>query len=172
MTPAERQLVTELFDRLATLEDAQRDPDAERAIRDGLAQAPNAVYALVQTALVQDEALKSAHARIQELEASSEPATRTAPGRLPRQRARQHLGPAGRPRGSVPNVRPGDAPMGAPPGFGGPAHGGPYQGQPMGGPGLRTARSDAAAEPSHRAAAARSSAPRRQPPPAPSAVRC
>ena len=69
MTPAERQLVTDLFDRLATLEDAPRDPDAERAIRDGLAQAPNAVYALVQTALVQDEALKSANARIEELEA-------------------------------------------------------------------------------------------------------
>src|SRR5882672_4050999 len=69
MTPAERQLVTELFDRLATLEDAPRDPDAERTIRDGLSQAPNAVYALVQTALVQDEALKRADMRIQELEA-------------------------------------------------------------------------------------------------------
>src|ERR687896_1735798 len=69
MTPAERQLVADLFDRLATLEDVQRDPDAERAIRDGLRQAPNAVYALVQTALVQDEALKRADARIQELEA-------------------------------------------------------------------------------------------------------
>ena len=69
MTPAERQLVTELFDRLATLEDAPRDPEAERAIRDGLRQAPNAVYALVQTTLVQDEALKRADARIRELEA-------------------------------------------------------------------------------------------------------
>ena len=36
MTPEERNLVIELFDRLATLEDAQRDPDAERLIRDGL----------------------------------------------------------------------------------------------------------------------------------------
>jgi hypothetical protein len=68
MTPEERKLVTELFDRLATLEDAARDPDAERAINDGLRQAPNAVYALVQTALVQDEALKRADARIRELE--------------------------------------------------------------------------------------------------------
>ena len=56
MTPEERALVTELFDRLAALEDAQRDPQAERLIRDGLRQAPNAVYALVQTALVQEEA--------------------------------------------------------------------------------------------------------------------
>jgi hypothetical protein len=68
MTPEERNLVIELFDRLATLEDAQRDPDAERLIRDGLRQAPNAPYALVQTVLVQDEALKRADARIRELE--------------------------------------------------------------------------------------------------------
>jgi hypothetical protein len=68
MTPEERKLVTELFDRLATLEDARRDPEAERLIQDGLQQAPNAVYALVQTALVQDEALKRADSRIRELE--------------------------------------------------------------------------------------------------------
>ena len=68
MTPEERNLVTELFDRLATLENAPRDPDAERLIKDGLRQAPNATYALVQTALVQDEALKRADARIRELE--------------------------------------------------------------------------------------------------------
>ena len=68
MTPQERQLVAELFDRLATLENSPRDPDAERAIAEGLARAPHAVYALVQTALVQDEALKRAHARIEELE--------------------------------------------------------------------------------------------------------
>ncbi len=73
MTPEERKLVTDLFDRLATLEDAQRDPEAERAIRDGLRQAPNAVYALVQTALVQDEALKRADARIRELEGDRSP---------------------------------------------------------------------------------------------------
>ncbi len=42
MTPEERKLVTELFDRLATLENAARDPDAERLISDGLRQAPNA----------------------------------------------------------------------------------------------------------------------------------
>ena len=68
MTPQERQRVTELFDRLATLETAPRDRDAESAIADGLARAPHAAYALVQTALVQDEALKRADARIRELE--------------------------------------------------------------------------------------------------------
>ena len=69
MTPQERQLIDDLFDRLAKLESAKRDPEAMSAIMQGLRAAPNAVYALVQTALVQDEALKRANARIQELEA-------------------------------------------------------------------------------------------------------
>ena len=73
MTPQERQLVDDLFDRLAKLETAPRDPDAERAIIDGLRRAPNAVYALVQTALVQDEALKRADAKIRELSGAAEP---------------------------------------------------------------------------------------------------
>jgi uncharacterized protein len=73
MTEEERKLVSELFDRLATLEDAQRDSEAERLIRDGLRQAPSAPYALVQTVLVQDEALKRANARISELEGAAAP---------------------------------------------------------------------------------------------------
>jgi hypothetical protein len=78
MTPQERQLVTDLFDRLATLESQPRDSDAERTIIEGLRRAPNATYALVQTTLVQDEALKRADARIHELEArlGDEPAER------------------------------------------------------------------------------------------------
>src|SRR5947209_16439668 len=75
MTPEERNLIIDLFDRLATLEDAQRDPDAERLIRDGLRQAPNPPYALVQTVLVQDEALKRADERIHVPEAGSSPDT-------------------------------------------------------------------------------------------------
>ena len=69
MTPQERQLVDDLFDRLSKVENAPRDPDAAAAIAQGLRKAPNAVYALVQTVLLQDEALKRANARIQELEA-------------------------------------------------------------------------------------------------------
>ena len=70
MTPQERQLIDDLFDRLAKLEDAPRDPEAMSAIMHGLRKAPNGVYALVQTALVQDEALKRANDRIQQLEAA------------------------------------------------------------------------------------------------------
>ena len=75
MTPQERQLVDDLFDRLARLETAPRDADAERAIAEGWERAPNAAYALVQTVLVQDEALRRADARIRELSGDNEPAS-------------------------------------------------------------------------------------------------
>ena len=68
MTPQERQQVTELFDRFASLETARRDPEAERLLADELRRAPNAVYALVQSVLVQDEALRAAHERLREYE--------------------------------------------------------------------------------------------------------
>jgi hypothetical protein len=67
MTPQERRQVEDLFDRLARLETTPRDPEAEYDITEGLARAPNAVYALVQTVLVQDEALQRADARIRAL---------------------------------------------------------------------------------------------------------
>ena len=72
MTPQERQLVDDLFDRLATLESAPRDPDAVRAINARPAHARRTrSIALVQTVLVQDEALKRADARIQRARTSS-----------------------------------------------------------------------------------------------------
>lgn len=122
MTPEERQLVDDLFDRLAKLETAPRDPDAERAIIEGLRRAPNAVYALVQTVLVQDEALKRADARIREL---------SGEGEVPQQGGgfldsmRDAL--LGRARGSVPTVPLGRE-AGPDPRWN---QGGAYQGQPM-----------------------------------------
>ena len=88
MTPQERQLVDDLFDRLAKVENASRDPDAAAAIAQGLRKAPNSIYALVQTTLLQDEALKRAHDRIQELENEG------APGQNP-QHAEVHAGQPG-----------------------------------------------------------------------------
>jgi hypothetical protein len=105
MTPQERQLVTELFDRLASLENAPRDPEAERLIAEGLQGAPHAPYALVQTVLVQDEALKRANARIQELEGQPSGGAPGGGGFLDTMRTAL-LGRDER-RGSVPSVRPG-----------------------------------------------------------------
>ena len=42
MTPQERQLIDDLFDRLSRLESAPRDPEAAAAIAQGLRTAPNA----------------------------------------------------------------------------------------------------------------------------------
>jgi hypothetical protein len=109
MTPQERELVTQLFDRLATLENQPRDPDAERTIIDGLRRAPNAAYALVQTTLVQDEALKRADARIQELEAGLGDAPAGQPTGFLDGMRDAWLGRRDPARGSVPSVRPAPA---------------------------------------------------------------
>src|SRR3954468_14574600 len=116
MTPQERQLMVQLFDRLATLEKSPRDPDAEAMIREGFRRAPNAAYALVQTVLVQDEALKAANAHIQELEhaTGAQPQPEAPRGFL--DSMRESIFGRDEPRGSVPRVPQGGAgaPMGAP----------------------------------------------------------
>jgi hypothetical protein len=151
MTPQERQLIADLFERLAALENQPRDPEAERVIREGLAKAPHAVYPLVQTALLQDEALKQADAHIRELEAALQ-----QPAAQPQSQPKGFLDnmrdslfgrddprggdPRGHDqgRGSVPPVRSGE-PMGVPPQYqsgGSPwggAGGGPGAGQQWGG---------------------------------------
>jgi uncharacterized protein len=104
MTPQERQLIDDLFDRLSKLESARRDPDAVAAIAEGLRKAPNAVYALVQTVLLQDEALRRAHIRIQELESADAGEQPQSGGFLDSMRDAV-LGQS-QSRGSVPNVRP------------------------------------------------------------------
>src|SRR6187551_3340361 len=102
MTPQERQLVEDLFGRLAQLEKVPRDADAERVIAEGVRGAPNAIYPLVQTVLVQDEALKRADARIRELTGEEQEAPEQG-GFLDSMRAAFSGRPA---RGSVPSVRP------------------------------------------------------------------
>jgi len=104
MTPQERQLIDDLFGRLAKLESAPRDPDAVAAMTRGLQQAPNAVYALVQTVLVQDEALKQAHHRIEELEQAQAPQQSQSSGGFLDSMRDSIFGSSQ--RSSVPNVPP------------------------------------------------------------------
>jgi hypothetical protein len=141
-------MIDELFDRLSKVESAPRDPDAVAAIAQGLRIAPNAVYALVQTVLVQDEALKRANSRIQELEAKGAGEQQQSGGFL--DSMRETVFGQSQPRGSVPNVPP---PAGRPvwnsgqvmqqaqsPGqysqapYGQPSYGQPPYGQPYGAP--------------------------------------
>ena len=115
MTPQERQLMVQLFDRLATLENSPRDPDAEAMIREGFRRAPNAAYALVQTVLIQDEALKAANAHIQELERQSGvPQQQEEPPRGFLDSMRSSIFGSDAPRGSVPRVPQAGAPTGRP----------------------------------------------------------
>src|SRR5689334_12417968 len=107
MTPQERQMMAQLFDRLATLENSPRDPDAEAMIREGFRRAPNAAYALTQTVLLQDEALKAANARIQQYEGGAPQEPERPRGFL--DSMRDSLFGRAQPRRSVPRVPQGGA---------------------------------------------------------------
>ena len=69
MSPEERQLLTGLFDRVRAAGGGQRDPEAEAFIADAVRQLPYAPYLLAQSVIVQDETLKAAAQRIEDLEA-------------------------------------------------------------------------------------------------------
>lgn len=151
MTPEERELVRGLFDRLSQLERAPRDSEAEQLIREGLSRAPNATYALVQNVLLQDEALRAANARIEELQDQLANARPPEPRRdesfLGQARGKWNTGAvlgspgyeddrghSNRPGGLPPSYGGGsDRPMGVPPGFGGSrGYPGDYGEPPMG----------------------------------------
>src|SRR5450432_3663422 len=74
MQDQERELIEGLFGRLKEYEAQQRDPEAERLIAGLVAAQPGAPYLLTQTVLVQEQALKAAQARIDELEAKAKAA--------------------------------------------------------------------------------------------------
>jgi hypothetical protein len=68
MQQQERDLIADLFGRLQQYENQPRDAEAERLIASYVARQPASPYLLVQTVLVQEEALKQAKARVAELE--------------------------------------------------------------------------------------------------------
>src|ERR1700755_1570851 len=105
MTPQERQLIDDLFDRLAKVESAPREAKAMSAIMQGLRDAPNAIYPLVQTVLLQDEALRRAAERIQQLEQGHTQDQGQSGGFLDSMRDKL-FGQSNQSRGSVPNVPP------------------------------------------------------------------
>ena len=114
MQSQERDLITGLFGRLQQFEAQPRDGEADALIREQVARQPGAPYLLVQTVLVQEQALKAAQERIAELEAKASaaaPAASSFLGNAPR------LGPWGAPaaasqapRASVPSSVPPSVP--------------------------------------------------------------
>lgn len=89
MNAEERQLITDLFERLRSVGQIEKDRDAESLIISCARQNPDAGYLLVQNVLVQEhlvqqqqQELESMRARIDELEAAvarQQPAQRTQP---------------------------------------------------------------------------------------------
>ncbi len=69
MSPEERQLISGLFDRINAASGAPRDAEAETMIAEGVKRAPHAAYVMAQAVIVQEEALKAASGRIEQLEA-------------------------------------------------------------------------------------------------------
>ncbi|MBY0319210.1 MAG: DUF2076 domain-containing protein [Reyranella sp.] len=82
MQSQERELIGGLFGRLQPFESQPRDSEAEALIKDAVARQPAAPYLLVQTVLVQEQALKAAQERIAELEARAGAAAPAAAGFL------------------------------------------------------------------------------------------
>src|SRR5438309_1370713 len=74
MQDQERDLIEGLFGRLKGYEAQPRDAEAERLIGTLVAAQPGAPYLLTQTVLVQEQALKAAQARIDDLEAKAKAA--------------------------------------------------------------------------------------------------
>src|SRR5437764_3978118 len=69
MTPQERDLILEVARRLRGTRLSEKDPEAERLIRAEIGSQPDALYLLTQAVVVQEQGLRHAQERIQELEA-------------------------------------------------------------------------------------------------------
>jgi hypothetical protein len=69
MTPDERQLITDLFDRMRANGRVDKDREADSLINQAVRQTPDAAYLLVQSVLAQEHYLQEAGGRIEELEA-------------------------------------------------------------------------------------------------------
>jgi hypothetical protein len=107
MQSQERELITGLFGRLQPFESQPRDSEAEALIKDAVARQPAAPYLLVQTVLVQEQALKAAQERIAELEARAGAAAPTAAGFLG---SAPKLGPWGAAQPAAPAAPPPSVP--------------------------------------------------------------
>ncbi|MGY5775740.1 DUF2076 domain-containing protein [Rhizobium sp. LEGMi135b] len=69
MSPEERQLLASLFDRVRSASNSQRDADAEAFISQSVRDQPYAPYFLAQAVIMQEQGMKAAADRIQQLEA-------------------------------------------------------------------------------------------------------
>jgi uncharacterized protein len=69
MNSQERDVISGIFERLKSVADAPRDPEAERFIAELVAHQPYAPYAMAQAVYVQEQALREINDKVRDLEA-------------------------------------------------------------------------------------------------------
>jgi uncharacterized protein len=69
MNSQERDVISGIFERLKSVADAPRDPEAERFIAELVARQPYAPYAMAQAVYVQEQALREINDKVRDLEA-------------------------------------------------------------------------------------------------------
>jgi Uncharacterized protein conserved in bacteria len=85
MNEQDRKAIETVFNKLRKIEreGLPRDAEAEQFIEREMRNQPGSAYYLAQTVLIQQEALKNAQVRIQELEKAAAAGARTAPASNP-----------------------------------------------------------------------------------------
>lgn len=154
MTPDERQLLNQLFERIRDAGQAPRDREAEDFIARAVREQPYAPYLMAQTVIVQEEALKQAAARIEALEAELKTKASDTSGSFLGSVSKSIFGGASVPAvgaraAEAPRPSPWGRSAGAPPAPMGqamqqPFNQGPFSQQAQGGGFLRTAMATAA----------------------------
>jgi len=89
MTPEERQMLTDLANKVAQTPAPPRDSEAEELIRTKIGSRPDALYLMTQTVLIQNLALEHARQEIQQLQ------QQVAQGSTPARSSGSFLGGAG-----------------------------------------------------------------------------
>lgn len=144
MSPEERQLLVELFQRTNAASSQPRDRDAEAFIAEAVRLQPFAPYLLAQTVIVQEQALKAAAEKLEQLEAENRDLQARAQGAPQQHGQGGFLGGlgglfgGGQPQSGPPPVPPRQGspwggPQQAPGGWGGAPQqqGGPWAGAPQ-----------------------------------------
>ncbi len=129
MSPEERQLLAGLFDRTRAAAEQTRDREAESFIGEAVRAQPHAPYLLAQTVLVQEQALRAANDRLQELEAQVRDLSQRAQAQPQQGGFLGGLGSLFGGQSQQPPARP------APPQYDRPSQGGPWGGAPQAQPG-------------------------------------
>ena len=80
MTPDERQMLSDLANKIAQTPPPPKDAEAEEFIRSRIGSRPDALYLMTQTVLIQNLAIEQAQHQIEELKQQSPQAARPSVG--------------------------------------------------------------------------------------------